>query len=229
MKNYNILKPFPSIFPLLIALFIVNGILYGQRALPFSDEVKEIQQRMDTIWDQSKPSILFTGSSSVRLWKDLQARFPENQVLNTGFGGSQTSDLANFLNELILDYNPSKVFIYEGDNDIFAKKRPKKIVETFRSVLDTLQQQRPDMKIVLISAKPSISRWKFRSRYRRLNKKLKALALGRPAVSYADVWSVMLDRRKLKKDLFIEDGLHMNSKGYDLWEMALKDFVTLGE
>ena len=223
------MKPFPSIFPLLIALFIINGILHGQRALPFSDEVKEIQQRMDTIWDQSKPSILFTGSSSVRLWKDLQARFPENQVLNTGFGGSQTSDLANFLNELILDYNPSKVFIYEGDNDIFAKKRPKKIVETFRSVLDTLQQQRPDMKIVLISAKPSISRWKFRSRYRRLNKKLKALALERPAVSYADVWSVMLDRRKLKKDLFIEDGLHMNSKGYDLWEMALKDFVTLEE
>nr|WP_298999506.1 GDSL-type esterase/lipase family protein [uncultured Allomuricauda sp.] len=216
-------------FPFLVVLFLYSGISSGQSSLPFYGEVKEIQERMDTIWDRSKPSILFTGSSSVRLWKDLQERFPENQVLNTGFGGSQTSDLANFLNELILDYNPSKVFIYEGDNDIFAKKRPKKIIGTFIDVLDTLQQQRPNLEIVLISAKPSISRWKFRSRYRRLNRKLKALASERSRISYADVWSVMLDRRKLKKDLFIEDGLHMNSKGYDLWEEALKDFVTLGE
>ncbi|WP_422860466.1 GDSL-type esterase/lipase family protein [Flagellimonas sp. S174] len=216
-------------FPFLVVLFLCSGTSYGQSSLPFYGEVKEIQERMDTIWDRSKPSILFTGSSSVRLWKDLQERFPENQVLNTGFGGSQTSDLANFLNELILDYNPSKVFIYEGDNDIFAKKRPKKIIGTFIVVLDTLQQQKPNLEIVLISAKPSISRWKFRSRYRRLNRKLKALASERSRISYADVWSVMLDRRKLKKDLFIEDGLHMNSKGYDLWEEALKDFVTLGE
>lgn len=215
--------------PVLIALLIVTTVSYGQGNLPFAGEVMEIQKRLDTIWDKSKPSILFTGSSSVRLWNDLQERFPENQVLNTGFGGSQTSDLANFLNELILDYNPSKVFIYEGDNDIFAKKKPKQIIGTFTTVLDTLQQKRPDLEIVLISAKPSISRWKFRSRYKRLNKKLKALALGREAVSYVDVWSVMLNRRKLKKDLFIEDGLHMNAKGYDLWEEALKDFVTLGK
>ncbi|MEM9362783.1 MAG: GDSL-type esterase/lipase family protein [Bacteroidota bacterium] len=214
-----------------LLLFLLTGIADGlaQSSLPFAGEVMEIQKRMDTVWDASKPSILFTGSSSIRLWNDLEERFPENQILNTGFGGSQCSDLANFLNELILDYNPSKLFIYEGDNDIFAKKKPKDIIGTFSNVLDTLQQNRPNMEIVLISAKPSISRWKFRSRYKRLNKKLKALAAERENVSYADVWHIMLNKRKLKKDLFIEDGLHMNSKGYDLWEMALKDFVTLGE
>ena len=47
-----------------------------------------------------------------------------------------------------------------------------------------------------------------------------------PLLSYADVWSPMLNGRKLKTDLFIEDGLHMNQKGYDLWYTAVKDLVT---
>lgn len=211
-----------------VCSFILLGSYtsYGQGALPFADEVKKIQRRMDTIWDTSKPTILFTGSSSIRLWADLQERFPENQILNTGFGGSQSKDLANFLNELILDYSPTKVFIYEGDNDIFAKKKPAEIIGTFSNILDTLQKEQPEMEIVLISAKPSISRWKFRSKYKRFNKKLKSLASERQNTTYVDVWSIMLNKRKLKKDLFIEDGLHMNSKGYDLWFSALKSYVN---
>jgi lysophospholipase L1-like esterase len=36
----------------------------------------------------------------------------------------------------------------------------------------------------------------------------------------------MLNGRKLKKDIFIEDGLHMNPKGYDIWYTVMKEFVT---
>ncbi len=197
----------------------------AQNKLPFQDEVKDIQKKMDTLWDASKETIVFTGSSSIRLWEDLQERFPDMQVLNTGFGGSQCSDLANFLDELILDYNPAKVFIYEGDNDIFAKKRPKAIVQTFNAVLNELQKARPQMEIALISAKPSISRWHYRGRYRRLNKKLSKLAEEREQVSFIDVWHIMLNKRRLKKDLFIEDGLHMNPKGYELWYNTIKDYL----
>ncbi|TAI49381.1 SGNH/GDSL hydrolase family protein [Flagellimonas allohymeniacidonis] len=197
----------------------------AQKKLAFEEEVKDIQKKMDTLWDASKETIVFTGSSSIRLWEDLQERFPEQQVLNTGFGGSQSSDLVNFLDELILDYNPVKVFIYEGDNDIFAKKRPKAIIETFNSILNKLQKARPQMEIALISAKPSISRWHYRGRYRRLNRKLSKIAEEREEVSFIDVWHIMLNKRRLKKDLFIEDGLHMNPKGYELWYITIKDYI----
>ncbi len=218
------MKHFLSI--LTFIFFVGTCSSSAQKTFPFWEEVQSIQKRLDTVWDKSKPVTVFTGSSSVRLWKDLQERFPEQQLLNTGFGGSQCSDLVHFLDELILDYSPKKVFIYEGDNDIFSKKKPKDILLTFSKVLDTLQRAEPNMEIVLISAKPSISRWKFRSRYKRLNKKLQMLASERENVLYADVWSIMLNKRRLKKDLFIEDGLHMNSKGYDLWYAVLKDFVN---
>lgn len=202
------------------------SLSHAQGTVPFSREVKEIQMRLDSVWDASKETMVFTGSSSIRLWKDLQERFPQYQVLNTGFGGSQCWDLANFLHELILDYRPRKVFIYEGDNDISAKKKPREIIGIFNRILDVLQERSPQMEIVLISAKPSISRWRFRNKYRRLNRKLDHLASNRAKVFFADVWTVMLNEGKLKKDLFIEDGLHMNAKGYDLWYGVLKKFVT---
>ncbi|MEX0360365.1 MAG: G-D-S-L family lipolytic protein, partial [Allomuricauda sp.] len=108
---------------LITGLFLLAlNFAMGQDSLPFSGEVKEVQENTRKVWDSSKNTIVFTGSSSIRMWRDLQERFPESHILNTGFGGSQSSDLEHFLDELILDYNPSQVFIYEGDNDISAKK-----------------------------------------------------------------------------------------------------------
>lgn len=210
---------------ILVALLLLSYLGHSQSLEPFKKEVTDIQKKYDTIWDVSRPTIVFTGSSSVRLWKDLQERFPHHQVLNTGFGGSQFSDLALYLDNLILDYSPTKVFIYEGDNDISAKKRLKDILNTSEKIIQTLQERRPDMEIVLISAKPSISRWKLRGKYRRLNRKLARLASKTERVEFVDVWYPMLEKRKLKQDIFIEDGLHMNSKGYDIWYDVIKNYL----
>lgn len=208
----------------LFVLFFTISIA-AQAQLPFDKEVKQIQERNDSLWDSSRETIVFTGSSSIRFWNDIQERFPQQQVLNTGFGGSQFSDLEHYLDELILNYKPVKVFIYEGDNDIFAKKRPRKIVKRAEKILGTLQQRNPNMEIVLISAKPSISRWRFRGRYRRLNRKLGKLASNTNGIDFIDVWYPMLDKRKVKQDIFIEDGLHMNSKGYDIWYDVIKNYI----
>ncbi|MDC6367458.1 MULTISPECIES: SGNH/GDSL hydrolase family protein [Flavobacteriaceae] len=208
------------------ALLFVVSTLSAQEKNIFAEEVKEVQNRVSDNWDESQETIVFTGSSSIRMWEDLQERFPDQQILNTGFGGSLSWDLELYLHELILDYNPSKVFIYEGDNDISLKRRPRAIIKTFINILEYLQTKRPNMEIVLISAKPSISRWHLKRKYMRFNKKLEQLASTLPHVQFVDVWNIMLNKRKLKKDLFIEDGLHMNVKGYDLWYAVLKEHVN---
>ncbi|WP_036385965.1 GDSL-type esterase/lipase family protein [Muricauda sp. MAR_2010_75] len=210
----------------LILLLLLPIFAYPQAPNRFDNEVMEIQKKNDSLWDASKPTLVFTGSSSIRMWKDLQDRFPEQQVLNTGFGGSQFSDLELYLDELILNYNPTKIFIYEGDNDVSAKKRLKDIVNTSARILNTLQQRKQGMEIILISPKPSISRWKLRRKYRRLNRKLSRLAEKTDGVDFVDVWYPMLDKRKVKQDIFIEDGLHMNTKGYDIWYEVLKNHVN---
>ena len=97
----------------------------------------EIVKRNDSLWDSSRETIVFTGSSSIRFWEDLQERFPENQVLNAGFGGSQASDLLYHLNDLVLRYKPKKVFVYEGDNDIFSKKVLEKFCKLPKALWNT--------------------------------------------------------------------------------------------
>ena len=211
--------------PLFCLVFLIGFQSLAQNLPRFADEVDAIQKRYDTLWDASRETIVFTGSSSIRIWNDLELRFPGQQIVNSGFGGSQTSDLAAYLDELVLRFKPKKVFIYEGDNDISAEKAPKAIMATTQGIIDRIRETDPETKIVLIAAKPSIARWNLKSNYKRLNRKFKRLSKKDALVEYADVWKPMLSKRKVKKDIFIQDGLHMNAKGYQLWYEVIKNFM----
>ncbi|WP_289041315.1 GDSL-type esterase/lipase family protein [uncultured Zobellia sp.] len=208
----------------LILLLLTGFSLHAQSV--FKKEVETIVQKNDSLYNPSLESIVFTGSSSIRVWKDLQERFPEYQVLNSGFGGSQAVDLLEFTNDLILKYKPKKVFIYEGDNDIQSKKKPKEIINTLAEIQYIIFTESPQTQIVFISAKPSISRWKLRRKYKRLNRKMEKMTLTDNRLQYVDVWNPMLNGRKVKQDIFVSDGLHMNSKGYEIWYTVLKDYVN---
>lgn len=205
----------------MLFLFVKNG---NSQDL-FKEEVLNIVERNDSLWDSSKETIIFTGSSSIKFWGDLQERFPDQHILNAGFGGSQAYDLLYYLNDLVLRYNPKKVFVYEGDNDIFSKKRPKEVVQTTQDIIELIEKGNPNTSIILISTKPSIARWRLRKKYKRLNRRLEKLALTASNLSYANVWDTMLDGRKVMKDIFVEDGLHMNAKGYEIWYQTLKEYV----
>ncbi|MDT0608277.1 GDSL-type esterase/lipase family protein [Croceitalea rosinachiae] len=206
-------------------LLIVFVSIQSTAQNAFQKEVDSITRRNDSLWDNNKETIVFTGSSSIRFWTDVQERFPKYQILNSGFGGSQTADLLYHLDKLVLRYQPVQVFIYEGDNDVFARKRPRQIIKTTQEVLQQIQTKLPNSEIVLISAKPSISRWKLKGKYKRLNKRFSKIASENPRISYADVWDIMLNGRKVRTDIFIEDGLHMNKLGYDLWYEKIKSFL----
>ncbi|MEP3373769.1 MAG: GDSL-type esterase/lipase family protein [Maribacter dokdonensis] len=220
------LKTIKKIRTLTVLIFFVSLTSFGQTENVFTKEVKDITAKYDSIWDSSKETIVFTGSSSVRLWRKLQEEFPDHQIINSGFGGSQASDLLYFIDELILSFNPKKVFIYEGDNDLWAKKRPADVLDTTADIIRRIKAKNTSTQVILISAKPSISRWKIRGKYKRLNRKMERFTQDDPNLFYVDVWKPMLNKRKLKTDIFIEDGLHMNQKGYDIWYAAMKDLVN---
>ena len=208
---------------LLIVLFVSS--LSAQDPTRFQEEVQDISLKYDSIWNPSRETIVFTGSSSIRFWEELQELYPEYQVVNTGFGGSHASDLYYYSQELILRFKPVKVFIYEGDNDLSERKRPGRILRDINKILDTIWKHNKKTEVVLIAAKPSLVRWRIRRKYRRLNRKIERLALENPQVAFADVWSVMLQGRKINPGLFVEDGLHMNEKGYQIWKEVIDPFV----
>ncbi|HMQ50092.1 MAG TPA: SGNH/GDSL hydrolase family protein [Saprospiraceae bacterium] len=211
-----------QLFFIVLLCFVTPLFSQAQDALQFKAEVDALLAKWPPAENQGR--ILFTGSSSVRLWPDLQASFPETPVLNLGFGGSQFSDLLYYLEELVVAYQPKQVFIYEGDNDLAAEETPKAIQKEARTLVKYLKKRLPDTPIVFISTKPSPSRWHLSAAYLELNEKLARLAKRKSHIDFADVWSpMMLDADTVRPDLFLEDRLHMNAEGYEIWTKVIGD------
>ena len=210
---------------LVLLLQCYTAFSWAQDPARFQEEVDSIITHYDSLWDSSRATIVFTGSSSIRTWEDLQKEYPDYQVVNSGFGGSHASDLLAYADELILRFDPLKVFIYEGDNDLAERKRPGRVIRDLQNILQKIWKVNPGTEVVLIAAKPSVSRWHLRGKFKRLNRKIKRIAGKHPLLDFADVWTVMLRGKKLNKDLYIEDGLHMNQKGYNIWKQVIDPFV----
>jgi lysophospholipase L1-like esterase len=183
-------------------------------------------QKADEVQMPKEGVVLFTGSSSIRMWKDMADYFPQYAVLNRGFGGSTFEDLIHFQDALIFAYKPSRIFIYEGDNDISEGKKPEAILKEAMALRDNIREEfGQDLPVVFISPKPSIARWELKEEYERFNTLLEGYTNNTANTYFADVWYPVLDENgEVRKDIFIEDGLHMNAKGYAIWKEVLLPF-----
>jgi len=209
-------------------LFIISLCLIAAQS---SQDPNRFRQEVDKLiaTNQSvsrEKLIMFTGSSSIKMWNNLKESFPKHNVVNMGFGGSDMSELLYFTDELITSFAPKQVFIYEGDNDIAKGKKADEILASADSIVNKIRQKLPDVPLVFISAKPSVRRWELRTEYQDYNKALKAWTQKQNNVRFADVWTPMLKKDgNVREDLFIEDKLHMNEKGYQIWKQVLRKFL----
>ncbi|HKI90592.1 MAG TPA: GDSL-type esterase/lipase family protein [Draconibacterium sp.] len=191
----------------------------------FKDQVDQLYNK-EYHFSPNKKLVVFAGSSSIRKWTDVPEYFPAFNVINNGFGGSQFSDLLFFYNQLILKQRPDILFIYEGDNDIAANKKTGLIKRQAKELYKRVRQDLPETKIVFISPKPSIARWSLKKKYKKLNRRLEGFCHRNKNVEFADVWNAMLDDKGVVfQDIFIQDGLHMNKKGYDIWGKVIGEFL----
>lgn len=206
-------------FFLLAFSILLISVAYCQDHKRFEEDVQQLTSDLSEK-DYDAP-IVFAGSSSIRFW-DTEKYFPNREIVNHGFGGSETSDLVCYVRELILAVKPSQIFIYEGDNDINSGKTVDVVLADIKTLLRIIKRNMPETPVHIISPKPSIARWGLRERYVSLNEALKTLCQEREQVTFIDVWTPMLDSEgNLKEDLFIEDGLHMNDAGYEIWTAAV--------
>lgn len=145
-------------------------ILHGQNHYE-----KYIQrwEKKDKISPPARNSILFIGSSSIRMWKTLAKDFPEVPVINRGFGGSQTSDVLYFMDRIVFPYKPKSIVFYCGENDIAAGKRVNVPVDNFISFVKEVWKKLPQTKVYYVCMKPSPLRWKMWKKKQKLIFRLK--------------------------------------------------------
>ena len=216
----------PRLKQVVVVLFLLFvGPLKAQEISQFQAEIDKLIAGDSAI--DKKNIILFTGSSSIRVWTSLKTDFPKQNVLNRGFGGSQMVDMVIHADQLILSYHPKQIFIYEGDNDINAGKSADEILHEADKLLTLIRKKLPwKVEVVFISAKPSLKRWQLKDKYLDYNRKLELWTKQQRNVKFIDVWTPMLNSDgNVLSDLFIEDGLHMNKKGYEIWAKVIGPYI----
>lgn len=171
-------------------------------------------------------AIVFVGSSSIRGWKSLKQDFPQTDVLNRGFGGSQMIDSLLYAERIVIRYRPRGVVVYAGDNDIAAGKSAERVAADFSRFVATVHARLPETRIGFIAIKPSLRRWALWPAMRRANARIADYASRRPHVDYLDIAAPMLSKEGTpREELFVKDGLHLTPQGYRVWTSVLTPWV----
>jgi alpha-galactosidase len=196
---------------------------------PFAQWEPEIQ-KFEAADRHEKPApggIVFTGSSTIRMWETLAADFPGLPVLNRGFGGSQLDDAVHFADRIVIPYQPRMVLVYSGDNDLNAGKSPERVLADYRALVAKIHAKLPRTRIGYLSIKPSPSRWKLAPQMRAANALVKQFTATDPRLFYIDTFTPMLGPDGgPRPELFREDMLHMNPRGYAIWKAIVAPYLA---
>jgi lysophospholipase L1-like esterase len=212
------------IFVILLFAFCVSAQTYD-RAKLWDAEINSLTE-IDVRQTPPKNAVLFVGSSSLRLWRSLRTSFPNLNVINRGFGGSRLEDVNFYFDRIVTPYNPKTIVLYAGDNDVNDGVAPEKVLEDFKKFSAMVRAKFPKAKLFYISIKPSPSRWKLADSFRKTNDLIKTEVSRDKNAKFVDVWTPMLGANgEPKPEIFIEDNLHLNEKGYDIWREVLAKYL----
>jgi lysophospholipase L1-like esterase len=212
------------LFVFVLFLGILTATAQTTSIIPFQEEINVFIKK-DSIAMPAANSILFVGSSSFNYWKDITNYFPGYAIINRGFGGSSLTDIIHFNEETILKYKPKQIYIYCGENDIAASDTitPQIVFERFKTLYTIIRNHLGnEIPIMYVSIKPSVARWNMEVKFVAANSLIRNYINKQKQTQFLDVHAAMLDSNgEVFKDIFIADKLHMNAKGYAIWQKII--------
>jgi len=207
---------------------LFTTILCGAQEARFINEIRYFK-KLDSLKFPPKNAVLFIGSSSFTRWKDVSDYFPGHTIINRGFGGSSLPDVIHYTPDIVFPYEPKQVVIYCGENDFTAAGgiEAAVVVERVKELIALIRTRYPKIPIAYISIKPSPSREKYFAQMKEANAAIKKwMKKKKRNLSFINVFDAMLNKDgSLKKEIFVEDNLHMNAEGYKIWQQIIEPYL----
>ena len=212
---------------LLAVVCVITSLNTNAQQPPFYDEIREFKTQ-DSVQQPPQHAIVFVGSSSFRNWTDVQSYFPDYTIINRGFGGSSLPDVIRYANDIIFPYNPKEIIIYCGENDFVADTtvNADTVFNRFKTLYGMIRTKMKTVPVAFISIKPSPSRRQYWKKMIEANILIRNFLAGQANTSFIDVFNPMLNENSQPKpEIFESDSLHMNAKGYAIWQKAIEPYL----
>jgi len=213
---------------LISGLFLFLAIPSGfSQEYPYAADIRKFKEG-DKINPPQQHAILFAGSSSFTMWSDVQDYFPGVTIINRGFGGSTLSDQIRYAEDIIFPYNPKQIVIYCGENDLASSDTvtEEMVTQRFIMLFNLIRAKLPEVQITYVSMKPSPSRWHLADKMIKGNISIREFLEKQQNTGFVNVWDAMLNKEnKPDPSLFLEDMLHMNGIGYQIWQEKIKPYL----
>lgn len=207
---------------------ITFALIFAQEKQPIFWQDIQNFKKIDQQTAPPKNAILLIGSSSFTKWQDVSDYFPGKTIINRGFGGSRLTDLNYYSEDLLSPYQPKQIIIYCGENDFADDKnlKAKAVVDRFKTFYGKIREKFPNIQVDYISIKYSPSREHLWPQMKKANKKIAKFMKKEKNADFIDITKVMNDTNgNIRKDLFVEDMLHMTPEGYRLWTSVMMPYM----
>lgn len=201
---------------------------FRQAAIDKWEKDIQILEAKDRTGQHPADSILFVGSSSIRLWSGIAADMAPYPVIQRGYGGAKFTDLVFFAERLIHPHTFRALVIFVG-NDISGKeddRTPAEVAALFRHVRGTVRKKVPTTPVFYVAVTPTPDRFAAWPKIRAAN-----FAVRQVCESEPDTFFIGTESLYFKPDgtpdesLFRDDRLHQNQKGCDRWAVAIKSHL----
>lgn len=225
MKNNKILvenKLLKKMVYIMFVMFIIVFIVMCYHLISFNHK-----EKFDS-------NYVFVGDSITWMYK-LSDYYKKMPVVNSGGDGNTTDDIVKNIKSRIYDYNPSKVFILIGTNDIIYGKSDDHIISNIDKIIKVIKKNRPNCEIYIESIYPinntdnekihhDMVKNRTNSRINKINKKIKKICILNN-VKYINIHDLLLDKDGNLKLEYTNEGLHINPNGYKIITREIKKYI----
>lgn len=194
------------------------------------EEKQTYEKELETIKD-GYTNYLFLGDSITEYY-DLDKYFPNLPVVNSGIISNTTEDILNDMKNRVYNYNPSKVFILIGTNDLRDDRSVDEIVNNIKKIIEEIKENRKETEIYLESIYPvneKVNKKGVEGRknadIKEINNQLEKYAK-KENITYINIYNKLVDDEGLLNEDYTTDGLHINEDGYKIITKELEKYLN---
>lgn len=184
-----------------------------------------------------KGGIVFVGDSLMQHYQAPHYLKTSRPIYNCGISGYTSKEMLMILDEAVLKYEPSLVFLHVGTNDLgdTLMRSPREIAWWLYQIADCIHHNLPLTHIVICSPLPCVERLQSYSVLKKGLRKNDILnmiltevekLLPIPHVSTLDIASCIVDDAGNPHENLFEDGLHLNAQGYEKISIMIQKCIN---